>query len=172
MKEAQQRQKDQFDRRVSDKEFQVGQEVLISTRHMGLKDPKSERKKKLLPKYMGPYRVGQRVGPVAYKVQLPSHMQMHNVFHVSLLKDHHYDGRHRAEPPAVELIQGEEHHELDKVIGERKFGRGGKYTQLLVRWKDGDESWEFEEDLLEDAPEFAPQLIAEYRATQVRRAAS
>lgn len=41
---------------------------------------------KLAPRYCGPFEVLERVGPVAYKMALPIHIKVHDVFHVSLLK--------------------------------------------------------------------------------------
>ena len=44
-------------------------------------------KRKLAPRYVGPYKIIERSGRVAYKLQLPLEMQaIFNVFHVSQLK--------------------------------------------------------------------------------------
>jgi hypothetical protein len=44
-------------------------------------------KGKLAPRYVGPFQVLERCGPVAYKVQLLENLStVHNVFHVSKLK--------------------------------------------------------------------------------------
>jgi hypothetical protein len=46
---------------------------------------------KLSPCYCGPFEVLERIGPVAYRQDLPPTIISHNVFHVSLLKKYvHY----------------------------------------------------------------------------------
>ena len=59
-----------------------------------------------LQKWIGPFRVLERIGAVAYKLELAVTMKVHDVFQVSLLKPYHRDGRVEL-PPPPELIDDE-----------------------------------------------------------------
>ena len=47
--------------------------------------------KALIRRFEGPFRVVKRVGKLAYRLELPSHLEIHPVFHVSFLKPYHAD---------------------------------------------------------------------------------
>ena len=53
------------------------------------------RKGKLSPRFIGPYEILERVGPLAYCLALPLELaKLHDVFHVSMLRRYHSDTSH------------------------------------------------------------------------------
>nr|GEY93463.1 putative reverse transcriptase domain-containing protein [Tanacetum cinerariifolium] len=98
MQAARDRQKSYADLKHKSMEFHVGGKVMPKfSPWKGV--VRFGKKRKLNPRYVGPFKVLERVGDVAYKLNLPEELsRVHNTFHVSNLKKCHAD-----EPLAVPL---------------------------------------------------------------------
>ncbi|XP_039126831.1 uncharacterized protein LOC120262973 [Dioscorea cayenensis subsp. rotundata] len=103
LKVAQDRQKSYANNRRRDLEFQIGDRVFLKiSPWKGVIRFRSRGK--LNPRYIGSFLILERIGPVAYRLQLPPELKkIHNVFHVSLLKKYVPDPSHALETPPVEL---------------------------------------------------------------------
>ncbi|WVZ49976.1 hypothetical protein U9M48_001282, partial [Paspalum notatum var. saurae] len=86
LKIAQTRQKSYADRRRRELSFEEGDLVYLKVSPIrGTR--RFQVKGKLAPRYIEPYKIEERIGKVAYRLQLPESMSdIHNVFHVSQLK--------------------------------------------------------------------------------------
>jgi hypothetical protein len=84
--EPQSRQKSYADNRRRELKFEEGDFVYLKVSPMcGVK--RFQVKGKLAPRFVGPYPIIGRVGPAAYRLELPESMSdIHNVFHVSQLR--------------------------------------------------------------------------------------
>ncbi|KAL4559834.1 hypothetical protein LXL04_031980 [Taraxacum kok-saghyz] len=83
---ARSRQKSYADKRRKPLEFIVGDMVMLKVSPWkGV--VRFGRKGKLAPRYVGPFKILKRIGPVAYELDLPTELKkVHPVFHVSNLK--------------------------------------------------------------------------------------
>ena len=62
------------------------------------------KKGKLSPRFIGPYEVIEKVGPIAYLIALPPDLEkIHNVFHVSMLRRYRSDPSHVVSSQTIEL---------------------------------------------------------------------
>nr|GFB88917.1 putative reverse transcriptase domain, ribonuclease H-like domain, aspartic peptidase domain protein [Tanacetum cinerariifolium] len=98
MQAAHDRQKSYADLKRKPMEFQVGDKVMLKVSPWkGV--VRFGKRGKLNPRYIGPFKVLERIGDVAYKLNLPEQLsRVHNTFHVSNLKK-----CHSGEPLAVPL---------------------------------------------------------------------
>ncbi|RVX02411.1 Transposon Ty3-G Gag-Pol polyprotein [Vitis vinifera] len=105
LKAAQSRQKSYADNRRRDLEFEVGDHVFLKVSPMKSL-MRFGRKGKLNPHFVGPFKVLERVGTLAYKVVLPPSLsKIHNVFHVSTLRKYIYDPSHVVELQPIQISE-------------------------------------------------------------------
>ncbi|KAJ1259337.1 hypothetical protein BS78_10G146300 [Paspalum vaginatum] len=95
--------KRRYDGQHRDLEFQVGDWVWLRLLHRQARSLAGQYKGKLGPRYAGPFQVLERVGKVAYRLQLPADARIHDVFHVGILKPFH--GPRPASTPALPALE-------------------------------------------------------------------
>jgi hypothetical protein len=86
LKTTQSRQKSYANNRRRELKFEVGDFVYLKVSVMrGMK--RFKVKGKLSPRYIGPFKILERKGEVAYQLELPDNLSdVHDIFHVSQLK--------------------------------------------------------------------------------------
>ena len=102
---AQERQKIQADKRRREQIFRVGEQVLFSTEHLQLKNAPI---RKLRKRFVGPFFVTKRIGPVAFELELPQTWKIHPVLHTSLLRPFRTSTWSTRTEPAVDDLELEE----------------------------------------------------------------
>jgi hypothetical protein len=116
--------------------------------------------KKLMPKRYGPFKILAQVSPVAYRLELPATMKIHDVFHIDLLTPYRetaaYGTPYTRPPPIID--NSEEEYEVESITDMRRHGRKRK-LQYRVHWKGyptSEDSWVDHKDL------HAPDALADY----------
>jgi hypothetical protein len=157
----QSRQKSYTNKRCNPLEFEVGDHVHLQVFLMkGV--CRFSVKGKLAPRYIGPYPIIDKYGPMSYQVELPTRLSgVHNVFHVSQLK-------RCLKPPIDVFIEDTIPLEPDltykaypiKVLDQQDRVTRNKTTWFYkIQWNDHSEdeaTWEHEEFLRSNYPEFHP----------------
>jgi hypothetical protein len=107
---AQSHQKNYADKRRRPLEFEVGDYVYLKVTPM--KKKQFGIKKKLAVRFIGPYKIVEKKGPVAYKLQLLEAMSLiFLVFDVSQLKKCLHVPEERIEPQGIKIKSDLEYHE-------------------------------------------------------------
>ena len=105
-------------------DLEVGQQVWLATKHLPLR----VGTRKLAAIWAGPYTILDRVGPVAFRLQLPEDWGVHNVFHVSqhqpMVGDIEFEWQIEVESGVV--------FEIERVLDSRVV-KG--VQQYFVKWK-------------------------------------
>ena len=147
-------------------EFKEGDSVLLSTKNLHV-FTKSDAGKKFKPRFIGPFKILEKLSSLNYKLELPSHLsKLHPVFHVSLLKQYQVPNEkiqssYERPPPVFIDEEAQQFYEVEKILGHRTY-RAKK--QYLVQWKGyplHDSTWEPAHVIKQDVPD----LVRDYEAS-------
>ncbi|KAJ0578410.1 putative nucleotidyltransferase, Ribonuclease H [Helianthus annuus] len=154
LQKAQNRMKQTADNNRSEREFQIGDHVYVKLHPYGQTTLRSSHFNKLGPKFFGPFMIIERIGAVAYRLDLPDDAQVHPVFHVSLLKHARGNTTQTTPLPCNPRFQFKPLQVLDKKM----VRRGNRATvKGLVQWDSlpiTEATWENLEDLQLRFPNF------------------
>ncbi|KAL0534327.1 hypothetical protein IC582_028617 [Cucumis melo] len=155
---AQSRQKSYADVRRKDLEFEIGDKVFLKVAPMkGVL--RFERKGKLSPRFVGPFEILERIGPVAYRLALPPSLSaVHDVFHVSMLRKYVPDPSHVVDYEPLEIDENLSYVEqpVEVLAREVKTLRNKQIPLVKVLWRNHrveEATWEREDDMRSRYPE-------------------
>lgn len=136
---AQAKVKHYADKHRSDRIFMVGDSVYLKLQPYAQNSVVNRPCKKLAYKYYGPFEILERIGEVAYKLDLPEAALIHPVFHMSQLKEHIPDHT----PVFSELPAGMDLATSDTIpeaILDRRLVKRGmnSHLQVLIKWSSHD----------------------------------
>lgn len=157
---AQNRYKQFADLKRKDVSFNVGDWVYLKLQPYRQLSVAVRRYLKLSHKFYGPYEVLERIGEVAYKLNLPAGSMIHPVFHVSLLKKK--VGTNYVVTTVLPKLGSEGQFLVFpvKVLKRRMIKRNNAaVTQWLIQWSHSvpeDASWEDSPVIQEQFPDFNP----------------
>ena len=117
------------------------------------------QKGKLSPRFIGPYEILERIGPVAYRLALPLELaKLHDVFHVSMLRRYRSDESHILPVQEIQVQEDLSYDEEPKTILAREVKqlRNKQVPLVKVLWQHhgGEEAtWEPEATMRAQYPQ-------------------
>lgn len=151
---AKERMTKQANKHRMEKEFKVNDLVYLKLQNYRQQSVEKRASNKLSKRYYGPFKIIEKIGKVAYKLQLPTDPKIHPVFHVSLLKTCHSETQLPTEDLSQLNVQSTLQDTPEAILNSRDTNKG---KQLLVRWSNRpmeESTWEYESELRSVFPDF------------------
>ena len=120
------------------------------------------RRGKLNPRFIGPYDIVSKVGPISYWLKLPPELsRIHDTFHVSMLRKYISDPSHVLREKPVQLKENLTYEETPMQIVDRKEQvlRSKVIPLVKVLWKNHEReaaTWEPEAQMRQQYPQLFP----------------
>ena len=157
LKIARDTQESYVDNRRKDLQFETGDRVFLKiSPWKGVL--RFGKRGKLSPRYIGPYEIVRKVGPVAYRLKLPSELsRIHDTFHVSMLRKYISDPSHMLREQPMRLKENLTYEEIHVQIVDRKEQvlRSKVIPLVKVLWKNHEmeaATWELEAQIRRHYP--------------------
>ena len=158
LKIANDRQKSYADMKRKDIRYEIGEKVFLKVSPWK-KVIRFGKNGKLSPRFIGPYEVIEKVGPVAYRLALPPELEkIHSVFHVSMLRRYRSDPSYVVSSETIELRPDLTYEEkpVEILAREVKELQNKKIPLVKVLWrnhKTEEATWESEETMRHQYPQ-------------------
>ena len=93
------------------------------------------KERRLTPCFAGPFRVLKKIGTLAYELELPSHVKVHLVFHVSLLNKYVPTAHHVLQDNSRLQDDGSLQVQPEYILDRRvKNLRSRNIVEVLIKW--------------------------------------
>src|ERR1700761_1349525 len=117
---------------------------MLSTKNLKLR----KASKKLSNKFIGPFRIEERIGKNAYQLVLPKQYgRLHPTFHVSLLQAYHH--RPGTEPPQPAPVDAQEQvFQVEQILDAQGKGARSRWLIKWAGWGHEHNTWEPRKNLI------------------------
>ncbi|KAA8529666.1 hypothetical protein F0562_034234 [Nyssa sinensis] len=160
---AQARMKKYADMHRTERVFQIGDFVYLRLQPYHQQSLVHRQNLKLAPRFYGPYKILEKIGSVAYRLELPENSKIHPTFHVSCLKQHLGQRNiHSSTLPPI-APDGSCKPEPEEILQRRLIRKGNKAeVEVLVKWKGlpvEEASWAGFRKLQSDFPDLVDKVL-------------